>query len=147
MPLNPDIVEQILNTIDADITACFKGQFRPREFAKDLEDAGLQEERTFATSDVLVVVPWVMRGAHVGEFLGVPPTHLEVEMRGTTFVRVPETNSADAGRWMYFRYIDYLGVLQQLGVTTTNRPALTPEQFAVWSEHHRERRPDTPPAD
>jgi len=135
MALSPEIVTQILNTIEPDIRAGFKESFRPISFGRDLHGAGLADAKAFATSDVLVAVPWVFRAQHVGDFIGVPATYIEFELRGATFVQVAEDDPGNSEKWGYFRYIDYIGALQQLGVTTTTRPALTAAEYVAWSEH------------
>ena len=134
MALNSEIVTQILNTIEPDIREGFKGSFRPIEFGRDLHGAGLADDKAFATSDLLVVAPWVLRAQHVGDFLGVPATYIEFELRGATFVQVAVDDPGNSEKWAYFRYIDYIGALQQLGVTTTTRPALTAAEYAAWSD-------------
>ncbi len=135
MTLDPEIVTQVLDTVGPDIREGFKGAFRPISFGRDLHGAGLADEKSFATSDSLVVAPWVLRAQHVGDFLGVPPTYIEFELRGATFVQVAADDPGNSDKWAYFRYIDYVGALQQLGVTTTTRPALTAAEYAVWSEN------------
>jgi hypothetical protein len=135
MALTSEIVRQILDTIEPDLNECFKGSFRPLDYAPHLEGADLPAAKTFATSDVLVVVPWLLRAVHIGEFLGVPQTLVEVEVRGTTIVQVAEDHPDDTRLWAYYRYIDYLGVLQQLGVMTTTRPALTADEYANWTDN------------
>ena len=129
-----EIVDQVARSIEADIQNGFAGALEPIGFVRDLDGADLDEGDLVATAEQLVVVPWIYRCAHVGEFLGIPPTYIELELRGTTFVRV---GSGDESEWEFYRYIDYLGALHQIGVSTASRPALTAEEFAVWAERSR----------
>ncbi len=131
MVIEKDLVEQALASVEADLAAGFGEVLGEMHFGRDLHGSTLEQNELFATSDQLVVVPWVLRGTHVGEFLGVPPTYVELELRGTTFVQV--AGSGDEADWTYHRYVDYLGALHQMGVTTTSRPALTAEEYAAWS--------------
>ena len=136
-PLEDDVLQQALRNIQVDIAEGFEGMLSARGFNRDLNGAELTENEVFATSDHLVVVPWIYRCTHTGDFLGVPPTYVDLELRGTTFVHAC---ASDPEEWDYYRYIDFIGALQQLGVTTTSRPALTEEEYGNWLE----RRPPSP---
>jgi hypothetical protein len=122
-------LDRALQSVEHDLIAGFEGVLDPCEFTRDLHGADLAHEQLFATSKDLVVVPWVFRAVHVGEFLGVPPTYVEVELRGTTFVHV---SGRDESEWAYYRYVDYLGFLHQLGVTVS-RPALSSDEYTAWN--------------
>jgi hypothetical protein len=133
MALEPEIVDSILGTIGPDIQQGFGGSFEFVSFGRDLHGSDLAEEHAVATGDFLVAAPWVYRAQHVGLFLGVPATFMEIELRGTTFVRTSEDDPSDQSAWAYYRYIDYLGALHQLGVTTTTRPALMADEWVAQS--------------
>jgi hypothetical protein len=53
--------------------------------------------------------------------LDIEETGVNFELRGTTFVDIRE----DESYWVYYRYIDFIGALHQLGVPTVARPVLT----------------------
>lgn len=128
-------MRNVLEAVAADIAGGFEGVFSSGEFRRELHGSDLDENEVFATAKELVAVPWVYRCRHIGDFLGVPPTFIEIELRGATFVRVV---SPDPKEWDYFRYIDYVGALHQLGVTTTSRPALTVDEFENWAENNQD---------
>ncbi len=130
MDLDDTFLTKALRSVEHDLVAGFEGVLEPCEFTRDLHGAKLEHEQLFATSDELVVVPWVFRAVQVGEFLGVPPTFVELELRGTTFVH---TGGKDETDWAYYRYVDYLGALHQLGVTVS-RPALTSDEYHAWTK-------------
>jgi hypothetical protein len=133
MPTKGVNISDVLESVAADIRGGFEGILSSGEFVRELNGVtDLGENDVIATALQLVVVPWVYRCTHVGDFLGVPPTYIALELRGTTFVRVL---SPDPKGWDYFRYIDYLSALHQLGVTTTSRPALTIKQFENWNNN------------
>jgi hypothetical protein len=138
-----EIVAYVLTKIEDDIRSGFKGVLEPIGFNRDLEGADLDEDALVATSEQLVVVPWKYRCAHVGEFLGIPPTYVELELRGTTFVRALSRSESE---WDFYRYIDYIGALHQIGVSTGSRPALTAEEYAVWAERSRPDRTQSKPS-
>jgi hypothetical protein len=123
------IIHEALRSVEVDVADGFAGVFSARGFTRDLNGASLDENAVVATTSELVVVPWVYSCTHVGEFLGVPPTYIELELRGTTFVHA---TGPDPEAWDYYRYIDFVGALQQLGVTTTSRPALTADEYDNW---------------
>lgn len=72
-------------------------------------DVDLTVEATVAEGD-LVAQRLTFRGTHEGEFVGVDPTGIEVEIQNTLFTRLE--NGQIAERWLL---VDTLGLLQQLG--------------------------------
>ena len=55
---------------------------------------------------------------------------VELELRGLTVVQV----AGDSEGWQYSRFVDFLGALHQMGVTTTTRPMLTSERYEAWND-------------
>jgi hypothetical protein len=143
MPLDDQTVAIALENIEDEVRSGFPGlapntdQGRP-VFQAELHDADdLDDDEIVARTERGVAVPWVYRCTHVDDFLGVPATWVNLELRGATFVRVTDD---DPLQWEYYRYIDYIGALHQMGVSVISRPALTPRQFAEYQKH-------PPPAD
>jgi len=137
MPFDVEIVAKALAGIEDDVRTGFGEMLAPRDpdaFARELHGADLDPEAVFATSEHFVVTPWVYRCTHVREFLGVPPTFVDLDLRGTTFAHACATDSEE---WEYYRDVDDGGALHQLGVSTTARPALTPDEFNVWRDRNR----------
>jgi hypothetical protein len=85
-----------------------------------LHECDLDAQQAIATADVLVAVPWKYPCTHVGTFMNIPATGVDFVLHGTTFVDV--RGSEDS--WIYYRYIDYIGALHQLGVSTEVRPVV-----------------------
>jgi hypothetical protein len=133
MPQDEAIIESALALVERDIREGFEGTLDaegPNAFVIGLHGATLDVTELVAPSDSAVVpVPWTFRCRHNGMFLGIPATLIEMDLRGTTFV-LPRGD--DAEQWMLFRYIDYLSVLHQMGVSTSVRPALTQEEYENW---------------
>jgi hypothetical protein len=131
MPLdNPTITDALL-AIEQDLRRGFDGVLAPREPAFERSLNGVEDmpaEKLVATAEQLVVVPWLYRCTHVGNFLGVPPTYFDLDLRGTTFIDVRGVSDL----WTCYRYIDFIGALHQMGISTTSRPAFTPDQLKVW---------------
>jgi hypothetical protein len=65
---------------------------------------------------------WTFEGQHnTKNFAGIEPTNLAITVRGATFVdRTKEPVE-------FRRYIDWIDVCQQLGLSLTGRPAVDPE--------------------
>ena len=66
----------------------------------------------------LAAVPWVASTVHVGEFEGIAPTGLTVEIRGVTIYDA--TNPSGAAQ--FSRVIDWSWVYAQLGIVLYARP-------------------------
>jgi hypothetical protein len=69
------------------------------------------------TNGQMTAVVWQYAGRHSAEFQGVPATDRVVTIRGTTVVdhSGPEP--------LFHRYVDWLDVMAQLGLTANMRPA------------------------
>jgi hypothetical protein len=121
MPIDDDVLAEARRLVQSDIEDGFKGVLTAREeaaFAVGLDESDRNDFDAIATSDTLVVVPWRYPCTHVGTFLDVPKTNEKLELRGTTFVDVRGPSSA----WTYYRYIDFMGALHQLGAAYDVRP-------------------------
>jgi hypothetical protein len=133
MPNDQSVIDSARDLVEADIAGGFVGILNaegPNAFSVELPEATLAFEQITTVSEAVVVpVPWRFHCVHRGHFLGIPPTHVELDLRGTTFV-LPRGDSTDD--WLLYRYIDYLGALHQMGVSAAVRPALTPDQYANW---------------
>ena len=131
MPITSTQRDTALGFIQDDIVGGFDGVLDATGpgFAFELDEAGLASDDVIALSESVVVAPWVFHCTHRDTFLGIPPTFVELELRGTTFVHV---NSEDDQKWLLYRYIDFIGALNQMGVSTVARPALMPDEFRVF---------------
>jgi hypothetical protein len=133
MPLGDDTVERALQNVRDDVQTAFQGVLTMREndgIAFELHGADIDSNEVIGTSNVVVAIPWVFRCTHTGPFLGVPATMVDLELRGVTFVDAHDT---EPDRWDYYRYIDFIGALHQLGVSTVGRPALSPNEYEQWA--------------
>lgn len=75
----------------------------------------LYEPIASSTHDVL---PWMWEGRHVAPLAGIPPTGTVVQVRGVTIV----DRAGEEAR--FHRFVDWLGVFQQLGASLVTRPAV-----------------------
>ncbi|MFC9393395.1 ester cyclase [Streptomyces sp. NPDC057027] len=71
---------------------------------------------TFTVEDQIadgdrVCTRWTWNGTHVGDFMGIQPTGMEVSMTGMVVHRFREDGKAVEGWWQY----DLLGLMEQLG--------------------------------
>jgi hypothetical protein len=122
MSRGDDFAVEAAQRVQLDVEQGFAGVLSARDdaaFAVGLHDSDLDAERALATSDDLVVVPWRYPCTHVGTFMNIPATLADFELRGTTFVDI-----RDGKDWTYYRYIDFVGALHQIGVSTNGRPVI-----------------------
>ncbi len=131
MPIDDDIVTRAVDSVRQDVVEGFAAALSPRDHGFQIDLDGSPAVGAVTTSESMVTVPWAYACVHTGPFLGVPPTYVDVELRGATVVRVEGVQA----EWSYHRYIDFLGALHQLGVSTSVRPVLTPDQYANWDAH------------
>jgi steroid delta-isomerase-like uncharacterized protein len=69
-----------------------------------------------------VVVSWTASGTHKGEFRGIPPTGKKISVQGITINHIANGKIMDSDI-----SLDYLGLMQQLGVA----PAFGPPKGAT----------------
>jgi hypothetical protein len=133
MPVDDNRVRLAQQHVRDDLESGFKESFSARDddsVAFELHDADIDDPQVVVRSDDVVAFPWRYSCRHTGPFLGVPATQLDVELRGVTFVDVRDT---DADAWTFYRYVDFLGALHQLGVSAIGRPALAPAEYEAWA--------------
>ena len=131
MPENREVIEQVREDIEVSFAGVLERRGDGLTTNLNQEDpmpALVSDEVGFAA------VPWEFPCTHVGMFLGIPPTFLDLVLRGATFVDIRED---DPARWGYYRYIDYHGALNQIGVTGIERPALSDEDYLRWVDDPR----------
>jgi hypothetical protein len=87
--------------------------FRAEPFWRP-EPGAEQREKTW--------VAWTYEAKHTGLLAGIPPTEREVTVRGVTLVDRSEREP------MFYRYIDWLDLCQQIGLSITSRPAVDPRE-------------------
>jgi steroid delta-isomerase-like uncharacterized protein len=73
-------------------------------------DSSLTIEELFAAGD-RVVIRWIYKGTHEGEFMGIPPTGNKLEFGGIAITRIE--NGKIVEEWEDY---DALGMMQQLGM-------------------------------
>ena len=132
MSKGDEVAEEAMQRVQTDIEEGFRVSFSRRSdatFAFELHDGEeLNATPPVATSERLVAVPWVYPCTHTGPFLNIPATFVKLDLRGTTIVDI----RAAPADWSYYRYVDYVGALHQMGVSTAVRPALNEDEYANW---------------
>jgi steroid delta-isomerase-like uncharacterized protein len=86
-------------------------------FRSGFPDLVLEAEGLIAEGD-RVVLHWVGRGTHEGEFMGVPPTGTRVEIAAVAMVRIHEGKIAEMRGAP-----DMLGLMQQIGAVPAPEPS------------------------
>ena len=67
-----------------------------------------------------VVERWTMSATHVGDWLGIPPTHKRITVSGMDISRLENGRIAE-----HWTQIDVLGMLQQLGAIPAEESAVS----------------------
>ncbi len=94
-------------------------------FAAETDDAfrvvdDLRDEEAI-TNGAIFAVPWIYEGRHVGDFQGLYPTGRMLRIEGVTLV--------DQRTGLLRRYIDWAGVISQLGLDVSWRIPVTEEEY------------------
>jgi len=85
------------------------------------------------TNEAVTAVPWVYRCRHTGDFNGLFPTGRLLEVKGVSFV------DRRGGELLLHRYVDWEGVIAQLGLSVSWRVPVTEEEYRRGGE------PSNPP--
>ena len=102
----PDMVEH--GAFGAGIGGRDEAQATVARFRAAFPDLVLEAEHLIAEGD-LVVLHWIGRGTHDGEFMGMPPSGTRVEARGLDIYRVVAGRVAE-----HWGYPDVGGLMAQL---------------------------------
>jgi hypothetical protein len=85
-------------------------------------------EEDVITNGRITAVPWVFRCEDRGKFQGLFPTGRELEISGVTLV----DRGSEEPR--FYRYVDWAGVLDQLGLTVSWRVPVTEDEYRTGRE-------------
>ena len=77
-----------------------------------MPDMNYDLQRIFNADDDNVIIQYVLRGTHEGEFMGIAPTHNKVEMYGCVISKIK-----DGKRYQMWQYASGPGLLDQLGAS------------------------------
>jgi hypothetical protein len=114
-----DLVQEARGLVEQDLTKGLGRYFEPTGELR-LEpfwrpEPGLdQREKTW--------VAWTYPATHTGTFAGIQPTQRPVMVRGATLVDL------STGEPQFYRYIDWLDLCQQIGLSITGRSAIKPSE-------------------
>ncbi len=140
MPISPAIIVVVKNRVQSDVISGLSSSFTADDRADAMTPvfsitlAGpedLEEGDVVAASESFVAVPWADACVHTGPFLEIQPTYVRFQLHGTTFVHAAAPDPDD---WIYYRFIDFLCALYNIGVSTNVRPALTGDEYLAWDE-------------
>jgi len=102
----------VFDVVQKDLEAGFKGVFDAGP------DAFVRVNGTEPAPAGTTAVAWQYQTTHAGEFLGLAATGQPVLIEGVTLATYPD----DVTGWQLTRYIDWLSVAAQLGLTFSGRP-------------------------
>jgi hypothetical protein len=138
MSISAGVIETVKNRVQSDVVSGLASSFTADDGPDAMNPAfsitlagsdDLDEADIVAASDAFVAVPWAYACVHTGRFLDIQPTYIRFQLHGTTFVHAA---APDPDNWTYYRYIDYLCALYNIGVSTSVRPALTADEYLAW---------------
>jgi hypothetical protein len=92
----------------------FRAPFAPRISGDNVD--GIQYANAI-TGGAFTAVEWAFDAQHIESFGGIPATNREVTIHGVTIVRQRGDNTT------FRRYVDWAGLMSDLGVTASFRPA------------------------
>ena len=79
-----------------------------------MPDMNYELQQVFGADDDHVIIRYVLRGTHEGEFMGIAPTHNKVEMHGCVISKIK-----DGKRYQMWQYASGPGLLEQLGASSS----------------------------
>lgn len=133
MTFSADTIALVIEAVEEDLETGMKPGLiadGPGAFEVDRLADAVPPDDVVTQSETVVTVPWRWRCIHEdSHFLGVAPTYQPLTLTGITIVVIDDPKATDG--WLFWRCIDYLCALYELGVTVT-RPALDPEQLERW---------------
>ena len=117
--------EEILRIVRSDIEQGLGPMFGPREVQGEavIVNPDLDDEEESIGSERLTAVPWIYRCLHDGDFEGLFPTGVDLDIHGVTFV----DNRKE--ELVLFRYVDWMGVATQLGLEVSWRVPVDEVQY------------------
>jgi hypothetical protein len=107
--------DDVFDIIQADLDKGFSGVF-------SADPGYMHVDSTVPTPDGITAVMWQYHAVHDGDFLGLTPTGQSLVIDGVTIA------SQGQDGWQLRRYIDWMSVAGQLGMTLSGRPVVTSDK-------------------
>ena len=77
-----------------------------------MPDMNYELQKILSADNDYVIIQYILRGTHEGEFMGIAPTHNKVEMYGCVISKIK-----DGKRYQMWQYASGPGLLEQLGAS------------------------------
>jgi hypothetical protein len=123
--------DESFDLVRKDVQSSFGAVFGARDDIDEDEVFTVVEpfrgEEAVRTANV-ASVPWTFRCRHTGDFNGIFPTGRNLDIQGVTLV------DFRGGEPLLSRYIDWAGVIAQLGLTVSARVPVTEEEYQFGRE-------------
>ena len=81
---------------------------------KAIPDMNYELKHILGADEDYVVIRYVLRGTHKGEFMGIAPTNNKIEMHGCVLSKIK-----DGKRYQMWQYASGRGLLEQLSASST----------------------------
>lgn len=119
--LNAQDLDRFMATIHEEVTWSLDASKDPISGTKTLRvvieamitampDMNYELRQILGADDDHVIISYVLKGTHEGEFMGIAPTHNKIEMHGCVISKVK-----DGKRYQMWQYASGPGLLEQLG--------------------------------
>jgi hypothetical protein len=113
--------------VSDDVTAGLRDIFEPNGSNAVTVAKAFSDTEVISNKEIFAV-PWSYRCRHTGDFHGVFPTGRYLEIQGVTFV------DHRGGDTLLHRYVDWGGVVGQLGISVSGRIPVTEEEYQFGRE-------------
>jgi steroid delta-isomerase-like uncharacterized protein len=122
--LNAHDADRFMSTIHEEVTWSLDASKDPISGIKALRavieamlvampDMNYECQQILGADDDHVIIRYVLRGTHEGEFMGIAPTHNNIEMHGCVISKIK-----DGKRHQMWQYASGPGLLEQLGANS-----------------------------
>jgi hypothetical protein len=116
---------EVVQLVQEDVLNGLRGMFgpdgKPEEAVK--VNPNLDDDGALIGDERLAAVPWIYSCIHDGDFLGMFRSDLPLQIHGVTFV------DNRKGETLMHRYVDWMGVANQLGLEVSTRVPVDESQY------------------
>jgi hypothetical protein len=129
--------EDAKKAVREDIEAGIGSIFGPYDDSKVTFPVELERLLAHHVGDA-IAVPWMYEAEHNGDFQGLLPTFRVIQVHGVTIVNFSKSTEKPT----LHRYVDWLGVVNQLGLVVSWRVPVDEPEYRGGKDRYRELHPE-----